>query len=186
MTGDEISPSASQESEQIVTPKISRYVSRLTLEQQLQNAADRTSIEEPFEDEGIVFEEKQLNAYKVLKTALRCSSAGSGSGGLIVGREQEKLTIKAYLENGRIEGTGSPRALYVSGPPGTGKTATVGSIADELKVEGWQTVSVNCMGMASGRRDDVWNRIALGWGLDGKGERAVDSGLSSASPDDKR
>lgn len=187
---DDISPSASQESEQIITPKISRIVSKLTLDQKLQQVANRQQEEEEedsMEDEGVAISGPSLNPYKSLKMALRCSSAGVDAGSVIVGREDEKAAVGKYLETGRIDGTlSTPRALYISGAPGTGKTALVTCISNELREQGWDTAFVNCMGMTGGRKEDVWNRIAMAWGLEGKGERAVETGLRAASASDRQ
>ena len=187
---DDISPSASQESEQIITPKISRIVSKLTLDQKLQQVANQRQEdqdEESTEDDGVVVGGPALNPYKLLKMALRCSSAGVNAGNVIVGREDEKAAVGKYLESGRIDGTaGAPRSLYISGAPGTGKTALVTAISNKLREEGWNTAFVNCMGMAGGRKEDVWNRIVMAWGLDGKGERALETGLRAAPASEKR
>jgi hypothetical protein len=161
-TGDDISPSASQESEQIVTPKISRIVSKLTLEQKLQQAANAQANDDSNEDEGVVVDTRVYNPYKALKSALRCSSAGGDGANAVVGRETEKASVRTYLETGKIDGSdGLPRALYISGAPGTGKTALVTSISNELREQGWSTAFVNCMGMGGGRKEDVWNRIVI-------------------------
>lgn len=187
---DDHSPSASQESEQIITPKISRIVSRLTLDQKLQQVANQQQEDqdgESAEDEGVVVGGPTLNPYKTLKMALRCSSAGVDAGNVVVGREEEKSAVGKYLETGRIDGTlGSPRALYISGAPGTGKTALVTAISNELRDEGWSTAFVNCMGLTGGRKEDVWNRIVMAWGLEGKGERAIETGLRAAPASERR
>jgi hypothetical protein len=186
-TGDDISPSASQESEQIVTPKISRIVSKLTLEQKLQQAANAQANDDSNEDEGVVVDTRVYNPYKALKSALRCSSAGGDGANAVVGRETEKASVRTYLETGKIDGSdGLPRALYISGAPGTGKTALVTSISNELREQGWSTAFVNCMGMGGGRKEDVWNRIVMAWDMAGKDERAVETGLRTAQASDKR
>lgn len=50
-------------------------------------------------------------------------------------RDEEHAAISSYLRNSIQQGgNGSP--LYISGMPGTGKTATVREVIEELRAEG--------------------------------------------------
>lgn len=52
---------------------------------------------------------------------------------MLLGREEEFNQIEKFLSNG-LSKNGDPLSLYISGTPGTGKTATVRLIIDKLKV----------------------------------------------------
>jgi len=93
---------------------------------------------------------KKKNPYKILKSFLRLSGEQQ-----IVGREDEKAILMDYLNKGNENDVG----VYVSGPPGTGKTATVTSMGRDLRKQGWEVVELGCMGMKVG---DVWKRLAEG------------------------
>lgn len=82
----------------------------------------------------------------------------------MAGREQENATIEAFMRGflGATQSTEDSSALYISGSPGTGKTALVnavfGALADQLKVQGVQILAVNCMALDG--VDAVWQRLA--------------------------
>jgi len=94
-------------------------------------------------------EGRVLNPYKQLKQHLRLSTAANQT---IVGREEEIVALKAYLSDVNSLDVG----MYVSGPPGTGKTATVTSLGREMKRNGWNIVEMGCMGM---KVADLWRRL---------------------------
>ncbi|KAJ9115083.1 hypothetical protein QFC22_005411 [Naganishia vaughanmartiniae] len=140
------------------------------------------------------------DGYKALKAALKCSSSGNDSsttlqpadGSFIIGREQEKADIRRYLTTGAFDAledgiTGvNQKGLYISGPPGTGKTATVGALISESSSD-CRVAFINCMGLV-GKKDEIWSRIAAAWGFDDdrngkeKPERIIERGLRSAQP----
>lgn len=91
-----------------------------------------------------------VSPYKRLKALLRLSHRDA-----IIGRENERAALEAYLVDGRSD------ALYVTGPPGTGKTALVTAVTDVAAC--WTSVVINCMGLAPGA---VWDRIARGLNLE--------------------
>ena len=64
--------------------------------------------------------------------------------GRLVGREEERNELHSFVQKGVDSKTG--RCLYVSGPPGTGKSALVGEVCDETKGKGGvKTAYINCM-----------------------------------------
>ena len=50
----------------------------------------------------------------------------------IVGREEESLAVNEFLEGHLV--SGRPGSLYVSGAPGTGKTAVLSEVIKVYKV----------------------------------------------------
>ncbi|GHJ84758.1 hypothetical protein NliqN6_1160 [Naganishia liquefaciens] len=137
------------------------------------------------------------DGYKALKAALKCSSSGNdGSKSsstaeftAIVGREDEKISIRQYLVSGTAptednEDAGH-KGLYISGPPGTGKTATVTALIAENGSE-CRLAFVNCMGLV-GKKEEIWWRIADAWGFMGdkhgkeKPERLIERGLKKSA-----
>ena len=80
----------------------------------------------------------------------------------MAGREQERFEIQAFIL-GFIDGTSSAKntsALYISGSPGTGKTALVNSTLADLagQLTDIQLLSVNCMALDG--VDAVWQRLS--------------------------
>ncbi|RXK40963.1 hypothetical protein M231_01811 [Tremella mesenterica] len=91
------------------------------------------------------------NPYKALKTLLRLSAGQDASlERVVIGRDEEKAIIKSYITNQET------KAMYISGPPGTGKTATVTAMARELRETGWKVFELGCMGV---KVADMWRRL---------------------------
>ncbi|XP_007240198.3 cell division control protein 6 homolog [Astyanax mexicanus] len=67
----------------------------------------------------------------------------------LLSREAERATIVSFLENHVVPG--KPSSLYISGAPGTGKTACLNCVLQEQKalLKGVQTVVINCMTLRS-------------------------------------
>ncbi|CDR98016.1 origin recognition complex subunit 1, putative [Babesia bigemina] len=61
----------------------------------------------------------------------RLQAICADKGKVILGREEEAATIRTFIETGIRQG-GTGQLLYVSGVPGTGKTATVNMIVREI------------------------------------------------------
>ncbi|KAB0797562.1 hypothetical protein PPYR_08555 [Photinus pyralis] len=71
------------------------------------------------------------------------------------GRKKELADLSAFINNCVSEG--KPGSLYISGPPGTGKTASVAIILEELTNCNIRKVCVNCTGIKSPRA--IYERI---------------------------
>uniref|UniRef100_A0A673JCG4 Cell division control protein n=1 Tax=Sinocyclocheilus rhinocerous TaxID=307959 RepID=A0A673JCG4_9TELE len=67
----------------------------------------------------------------------------------LLSREAERAAIVSFLENHVV--AEKPSSLYISGAPGTGKTACLNCVLQERKalLKGVQTVVINCMNLRS-------------------------------------
>lgn len=67
----------------------------------------------------------------------------------LMSREAERTSIRSFLEDKVLQHV--PGSLYISGAPGTGKTACLNCVLQEMKAElsSVQTVMVNCMSLRS-------------------------------------
>ncbi|XP_059184510.1 cell division control protein 6 homolog [Centropristis striata] len=67
----------------------------------------------------------------------------------LLSREAERASIRSFLQETALQRR--PGSLYISGAPGTGKTACLNCVLQEMKVElsSVQTVLVNCMSLRS-------------------------------------
>lgn len=67
----------------------------------------------------------------------------------LLSRESERASIRSFLEEKAMQRV--PGSLYISGAPGTGKTACLNCVLQEMKAElsSVQTVVVNCMSLRS-------------------------------------
>ncbi|XP_054460590.1 cell division control protein 6 homolog [Anoplopoma fimbria] len=67
----------------------------------------------------------------------------------LLSREAERASIRSFLEEKALQRV--PGSLYISGAPGTGKTACLNCVLQEMKAElsCVQTVVVNCMSLRS-------------------------------------
>ena len=68
----------------------------------------------------------------------------SANPGRLVGREEERIKLHTFIEEGIKSKFG--RCMYVSGPPGTGKSALVSEVCQDIQgTEGVKTAYINCM-----------------------------------------
>ncbi|XP_044045462.1 cell division control protein 6 homolog [Siniperca chuatsi] len=67
----------------------------------------------------------------------------------LLSREAERASVRSFLEEKALRRL--PGSLYISGAPGTGKTACLNCVLQEMKAElsSVQTVVVNCMSLRS-------------------------------------
>ncbi|XP_033824925.2 cell division control protein 6 homolog isoform X1 [Periophthalmus magnuspinnatus] len=67
----------------------------------------------------------------------------------LLSRETERTAIRQFLEENVLQK--KPRSLYISGAPGTGKTACLNCVLHEMKsqLSSVQTVVINCMTLRS-------------------------------------
>ncbi|KAI4882033.1 hypothetical protein NFI96_012504 [Prochilodus magdalenae] len=87
---------------------------------------------------------EQKSHYQSVKQALHTAVPER-----LLSREAERATIISFLENNVVPG--KPSSLYISGAPGTGKTACLNCVLQEHKalLKGVQTVVINCMTLRS-------------------------------------
>lgn len=95
------------------------------------------------------------NAPTVYNTA-RQLFVRSADPGRLIGREEERKQLKLVVQSG-IQ-TKSGRCLYVSGPPGTGKSALVTEVCHEAQGSpDVRTASVNCVSVKSSK--DIYGKL---------------------------
>ncbi|KAI0829681.1 P-loop containing nucleoside triphosphate hydrolase protein [Trametes gibbosa] len=88
------------------------------------------------------------------------------------GRSPERQRVESFLISFLADQLAAeePSTLYVSGSPGTGKTALVNvvlaAMGPTLLAKGTRVLSINCMALAG--VDAVWQRLAEVLGSDGK------------------
>ena len=88
----------------------------------------------------------QSTIYNVARQAFTRSS----DPGMMVGREEERKELREFIE-GCVE-SGKGGCTYVSGPPGTGKSATVSEIISQVSESASvKKAYVNCMSLKSSR-----------------------------------
>ncbi|PYH93479.1 cell division control protein Cdc6 [Aspergillus ellipticus CBS 707.79] len=81
--------------------------------------------------------------------------ARGAASGRIVGRDTERDKLVSFIQEGMDSRKGG--CLYVSGPPGTGKSAMVQEVCHELDLKSLRIVHLNCASMRSAR--DVYSKL---------------------------
>ncbi|GJQ76335.1 Cdc6 [Trypoxylus dichotomus] len=108
----------------------------------------KLNAEEKLEPKNL-FEDK--NIYQSARKALHSTIPA-----YLPGREEQLLELKNYIRehlNTKISGT-----VYISGPPGTGKTATLSTILNDYEVHtNFQKIYVNCTSIKSST--SIYSRI---------------------------
>lgn len=107
------------------------------------------------------------NVYTRARACLRLS-ADSGDQQLVgrdVEREQLDSFLAAHFVAGKLEAAATPKALYISGSPGTGKTALLtATLANFSSQNADASVSfVNCTSLRDA--DAIWDQLAGDLGL---------------------
>lgn len=89
-------------------------------------------------------------------TPARQMFARSANPGRLIGREKERAELSSFIENGMKSRKGG--CIYVSGPPGTGKSATIEEVCRDLNVTSVvKTAHVNCVSMRVAR--DIYGKL---------------------------
>jgi cell division control protein 6 len=73
----------------------------------------------------------------------------------IVGRDTEREKLTSFIQDGVDSGKGG--CLYVSGPPGTGKSALVQEVCHDMDLKSLKIAHLNCASMRGAR--DVYSRL---------------------------
>ncbi|KAL3438575.1 P-loop containing nucleoside triphosphate hydrolase protein [Aspergillus tetrazonus] len=88
-------------------------------------------------------------------TQARQLFARGASSGRIIGREAEKEKLASFIADGMKLKKGG--CMYVSGPPGTGKSALVKEVLDEVEIKPARVAQLNCASMRTAR--DVYSKL---------------------------
>lgn len=74
----------------------------------------------------------------------------------LIGREKERAELSSFIENGMKSRKGG--CIYISGPPGTGKSATIEEVCRDLNVASVvKSAHVNCVSMRVAR--DIYGKL---------------------------
>ncbi|KAF8608765.1 P-loop containing nucleoside triphosphate hydrolase protein [Ceratobasidium sp. AG-I] len=103
----------------------------------------------------------------------------------VIGREKERAILTDFLSSfvaggsvGQSDGQALHCAAYISGAPGTGKTALVSEVLRTITVDGLRGVYVNCTGLKE--ENSVWARVLE------EGNFGAPKGKASAGSEKKR
>lgn len=95
----------------------------------------------------------------VYSQARQLFARGANSGRL-VGRDAEREKVATFIND--CVGSQRGGCLYISGPPGTGKSAMVGEVCQDIDLSSVKVSHVNCASMRSAR--DVYSRLIQDFG----------------------
>ncbi|OOQ90812.1 putative cell division control protein Cdc6 [Penicillium brasilianum] len=93
-------------------------------------------------------------AQSVYSQARQLFARGANSGRL-VGRETEREKVATFIED--CVKTQKGGCLYISGPPGTGKSAMVNEVCQDMDLSDVKVSHVNCVSMRNAR--DVYSKL---------------------------
>ncbi|EXJ79119.1 hypothetical protein A1O3_08620 [Capronia epimyces CBS 606.96] len=96
------------------------------------------------------------------------------SSGKVIGREAERSQLTRFISTSLEAGTGG--CTYVSGPPGTGKSALVQEILQEYGEESVKVATINCVALKSST--DVLMEFAQAFGFSAGSHKAAKSSLT--------
>ena len=89
----------------------------------------------------------------------------------LVGRDTERTELRSFISDAIKSKKGG--CTYVSGPPGTGKSALVDEVSAEFKSDPSITLAnVNCVGIRSAR--EVYGKLIQEFGLDGLSDTSLE------------
>ncbi|KAL4930720.1 AAA family ATPase CDC6 [Aspergillus undulatus] len=94
-------------------------------------------------------------ASQTIYTQARQLFARGASSGRIIGRDAERQKLTTFITDS-IQ-THSGGCMYVSGPPGTGKSALVREVLDEIDLQLMRVAQINCASMRTAR--DVYSKL---------------------------
>ncbi|KAL4788225.1 P-loop containing nucleoside triphosphate hydrolase protein [Aspergillus varians] len=92
---------------------------------------------------------------QTIYTQARQLFARGASSGRIVGRDAEREKLTSFIKNGMQSRNGG--CMYVSGPPGTGKSALVREVFDEIDLRPVRVAQLNCASIRTAR--DVYSKL---------------------------
>ncbi len=100
------------------------------------------------------------------RVTLAKRSLSIGAPETLVGREKEIKVMEDFLQSAWDGGRGKKRSLYVSGAPGTGKTASLMTLLDRARSEqGITVIFLNCMALGSSSSPaEIYSRVASALG----------------------
>ncbi|KAL2860874.1 AAA family ATPase CDC6 [Aspergillus lucknowensis] len=121
---------------------------------------------------------------QTIYTQARRLFARGASSARIVGRDTERQKLASFIKGGIQSRKGG--CLYVSGPPGTGKSALVREVLDEIDLKSLRVAQLNCASMRSAR--DVYSKLIEDLSDDGEIFKKTDADRlrSMFTPDDKQ
>ncbi|KAJ5449908.1 uncharacterized protein N7458_006357 [Penicillium daleae] len=93
-------------------------------------------------------------AQSVYSQARQLFARGANSGRL-VGRDSEREKVASFIEECTKSQKGG--CLYISGPPGTGKSAMVNEVCQDMDLSDVKVSHVNCVSMRNAR--DVYSKL---------------------------
>jgi cell division control protein 6 len=101
---------------------------------------------------------------QTIYTAARQLFARGATFGRLVGRDAEREKLTSFIQESVTSRKGG--CLYVSGPPGTGKSAMVREVCNGLELDTVQVAHINCASMRGPR--DVYSKLIEDLGDDGQ------------------
>lgn len=103
----------------------------------------------------------------------RQAFAGGGESTSLIGREQERGQLTDFITRQLEAGAGG--CLYVSGPPGTGKSAFVNDIVQSLDLKDTRQATINCMSIKNSA--ELAETLATSLEFDTLGKKRIDAAL---------
>jgi cell division control protein 6 len=151
-------PSPPPDPVQFVTPKRKRVIDIGSVETKKLKFEPTDTPDSPEFAEGLLTPASTPTAYSLAKSIFQRGTMGKSG---IVGRDNERSTIKDFLYSRLASNSCSGRALYISGVPGTGKSALLGEVLDTMKRDhekvDIRVANINCMVIE--RAELVFSRI---------------------------